>query len=147
MSLEVETTFEDESAEEDAAEGELDVGAELSDEEPAPLVADAAELAEAPVPTGGFCRRCRAPSTFVAEATDKIAKARRSRQGIGCLRYMVIAVVGDEGDGRQGSTKPAKTQSVSVGLMTTLVLTKSNGLQPRNDREKNEEPVTTARNG
>lgn len=52
----MEITFDDELAE-DAAEAEVDVGAELREDEAAELVAAAAELADAPVPTGAFCRR------------------------------------------------------------------------------------------
>ena len=49
-------TLADELAE-GVAEVAVDAGAELCDEEAAVLVADVAELAEAPVPTGAFCRR------------------------------------------------------------------------------------------
>lgn len=58
MLLDAELTSDDELAE-DAADVEVDAGAELreGEDEAAVLVAAAAELADAPVPTGAFCRR------------------------------------------------------------------------------------------
>ena len=89
--LDVDITFEDELAV-DGADEEVDGGAELRDEEAAALVADEAELAEAPVPTGAFCRRRRALSTSTADATDKMARRSSTIRVIVRLEYMVVDV-------------------------------------------------------
>lgn len=58
MLLGVDTAFADEVAEDGAEEGVEDAAELRGDEEGAALlVADATELADAPVPTGAFCRR------------------------------------------------------------------------------------------
>ncbi len=84
-------TFEDELAV-DGADEEVDGAAELRDDEAAALVADEAELADAPVPTGAFCRRRRALSTSSADATDKMARMRSTIRVIVRLEYMAIDV-------------------------------------------------------
>ena len=69
--------------------GSVDVKVEVS-EATAETAADAvvvaaveeaaAELAEAPVPRGGFCRYCRAASTLKADANDRIVDRGKIRR-------------------------------------------------------------------
>ena len=87
-------TAAEDACEDDAAEDEVGAADELRVDEPPPLVADEPELADPPVPTGAFCRRWSAPSIPAAEATDKTARNRRTRQGKVRLAYMLIAVGG-----------------------------------------------------
>ncbi len=89
--VEVGAAFDD-AALEDADEGGADDGDELRDD--GALVTAVAELADAPVPTGAFCRRWRAPSTLAAEVIDKMVRVRRMMLLNVRLAYMVNVDMG-----------------------------------------------------